>query len=1589
MVVVFADEARIAAAIQPYAREVSIAALNGPQNTVISGRREAVEAVVATLHADEVKTRKLGVSHAFHSPLMEPILTDFEQVAREVSYSSPRIGLISNVTGRLATDDITTSEYWCRHIRQLVRFGTGMETLYQQGYELFVEIGPKPTLLGMGSQCLPGDVGVWLPSMRRELSDWEQLLLSLGRLYVCGVEVDWLGFDRDYPRRRVVLPTYPFQRQRYWIDVSESAHKTIAPSLTAARSRSIHPLLGQRLHLAGTQEIRFESKISRDSPAFITQYRVYETAIVPATAYLEMALAAAAEAFGPSFHIVAALEFQRALFLPGGASPTLQLSLSADVTGGASFSIHSHLANATKPSQAWTLHAIGKVVEAGEENAADNLEPSSPETTQARCPQVVAGPDFYRQLRERGFQPGPSFEGIEQLWRGEGEALGRVSLPRTLEAQVQDYQFHPALLDACLQVLGAAASVDATENGRGGLYVPVRMGQVRLSARPSRGLWSYARLRTESDKTAGTLEGDVLVFDDAGQMVAEVHCLRLQRLDREVGHLTQVNVSDWLYELQWYPKSHLGQVLAQLSPDYLLPLPQIADRVQSRVMQLSARHGLQQYLELKPRLDSLSVAYVVKAFRQLGWKFGLNERVLINNLAEQWGVVDKHRRLLGRMFEMLESDGVLTKVDGDWRISRVPEITDPQETWHALLAQFPACKAELTLISQCGLRLADVLRGNVDPLTLLFSGGSMELVESLYKDSPFTCIYNRLIQETISTALERLPEGRTVRILEVGAGTGATTSYLLPRLSANRTEYVFTDLSNLFTTTAKHKFRDYPFVRYALLDVEQDIEAQGFAPHQFDMILAANVLHATSDLRYTLSNVRRLLTSQGMLILLEATSDQPWLDLIFGLTEGWWKFADLDLRPSHPLLSRRKWFNLLAKQGFTQLASLPTTKPESGCELEQIVILARGPRVEHKPRLAETITRPTEPRATWLIFADREGVGQALGEIIRSRNEHSILVSPSKVYSRAERNHYHIRPERPEDIRQLLAEALGPNDLPFRGIIHLWSLDAASTDEITATSLEAEQTLVCGSVLHLVQALADGGSWANAYPRLWLVTRGAQLVGTWANIAVVQASLWGLGRVLRQEHPELWGGLVDLDPECSAQDASCLLWGELKCPDGEDQIAYRLGQRYVARLIRLREAAGQTRPLKWQRNGSYLITGGLGNLGLLVARWMVEQGARRLILIGRTKLPPRADWHQVEADSRMAHQIVAIRELEALGASVHIASVDVADEAQLTAFLDEYRRESWPPIVGVVHLAAVLRDGMVAQTDVAALNAVLRPKSTGAWYLHRLLEDASLDFFVLFSSAASLLGQPGHGSYAAANAFLDALAYYRRAHGLPVLSINWGAWANIGFATTPGGQRLARHLALMGIESIPLRQGLEALEQLLRQGMAQAAVLPVNWAQYRQFYPAAGEPPLLSYLKHERDDELSRADSQTEEVKQVSEQQHELLQRLKRSTASDREELLAVYVQDRITKILRLDSSIQPARDQSLGELGFDSLMGTQLENRFRSELGVDVPIKEFIGRVSIAQLIGLLLDHLILSSLARSELPSSDISEDMEEIAL
>jgi hypothetical protein len=438
--------------------------------------------------------------------------------------------------------------------------------------------------------------------------------------------------------------------------------------------------------------------------------------------------------------------------------------------------------------------------------------------------------------------------------------------------------------------------------------------------------------------------------------------------------------------------------------------------------------------------------------------------------------------------------------------------------------------------------------------------------------------------------------------------------------------------------------------------------------------------------------------------------------------------------------------------------------------------------------------------------------------------------------------------------------------------------------------------------------------------------------------------------------------MLDLDPEATSDEAAMLL-EEIGDSQGENQLSIRDRQRYVARLVRTSQPTSQE--VRLQPNSTYLITGGLGSLGLRVAQWIVEQGARHLVLTGR------------RGASTQAQELLS--KLEQAGARILATRADVANQEDMVRVLGEINA-FWPPLRGVIHAAGVLDDGILLQQNRERLARVMAPKVNGAWNLHVLTQNLPLDFLVLFSSAASLLGSAGQANYAAANTFLDALAHHRQFLGQPGLSLNWGQWSGAGMAVGLGDRYQAR-LVAQGLNPIAPEQGLQVLKQVLGQTHAQIGVLPIDWSVFREQFPTGMPLPLLSEL-------LPKAGPQ-EEVKRVSEQQHKLLQRLKKATASERKELLVAYVQERVTEILGLDPSFQPAPQQSLNELGVDSLMGTQLKNRFLSELGVDISIKEFIGMSSVTRLVGLLLDHLALSSLVLPESLSFDINEDTEEIVL
>ena len=611
MAAVFADAGRVQAALAEQGRVVAVAAVNGADNTVLSGPAAELSAVLDRLAAQGVGHRYLTVSHAFHSALMEPVLERFEQAAGQVAYAAPQLDVVSNLTGQVAAaQQMQDAGYWREHMRSPVQFAPGMAAMWQQGVRVFVEIGPHPVLLGMGRRCVPEDQGLWLPSLRRGRGQWQQMLESLGQLYLQGILPDWAGFDAPYVRRPLALPTYPFERERHWFD-------------------------------------------NEDGPA---------------------------------------------------AGKSAKLS--------------------------W--------------------------------PEVVAA-----AVRQSG------------------------QVPMELDLHTYPRKWH--ILEA-------------------------------------------------------------------------------------------------------YTTAAITSLLASLQV-------------------------------FAPGQEPLSADAILK----------------------RSGMMPLYRPLLLRWLNRLAAQNIIEAGEGGYLI----DAPLPEPDMDALEREVREALADIPFLYQylsgCSRALPEIMAGRRNPLDLLFPGGSSDLAEDLYRNWPISRYFNAIATEVLRTIVEKLPGNAALRVLEIGAGTGGMTSALVPVLPIERSLYYFTDVSEYFFKQSTLSFGDYGFMRYGLLDIEKDPEDQGYGRRQYDVVVAANVLHATRNLRDTLANVSALLAPGGVLILLETTFHPPWFDISFGLIEGWQRFED-PLRKEHPLLTAGAWVRLLQDTGFQEPCIFP---PDVDTAVEgrayqqgvffQNLILARSP----------------------------------------------------------------------------------------------------------------------------------------------------------------------------------------------------------------------------------------------------------------------------------------------------------------------------------------------------------------------------------------------------------------------------------------------------------------------------------------------------------------------------------------------------------------------------------------------------------------------------------------------------------------------
>ncbi|HXA48675.1 MAG TPA: beta-ketoacyl synthase N-terminal-like domain-containing protein, partial [Candidatus Acidoferrum sp.] len=543
MAAVLAAEERVLRAIARIGAAVSIAAVNGPENVVISGPRDAVGSVARELEKEGAAVQPLRVSHAFHSALMDPILAEFRGIAVSVPFGAAQVPLVRNLDGTVCNGDTLDAGYWTQHLRKPVRFRDGIQRLRSMGCEVFLEVGPDPVLSGMGRRCCAAGEGLWLASLRRGRDDSRQVTESVGELYARGIDIDWDRFY-DGKGRKTSLPTYPFQRQRCWVKTGASKSAAESPDGAA------HPLLGRRMPSPMAQ-VQFQSRLAADAPALLGEHRLYEKVVVPGAVEVSMALDAALATSGSA--ALRELTFIEPIILPESGSRTVQMILNPEPDGSFTYKVYSCRTGSELEAAPWSVHAAGTIAP----REAAPLEPESRDFDiagiQARCTEPVTKEDFYAHAQRLGFDFGPRFRWIERVWRKDDEALAEFRFPEEGD-DFESYRLNPGLIDSIFTVIGGPRIFADEAVRQGNAFVPLGIDRVHFYRKPWGRLWCHASLRADDAMTGEVFTGTIRVIHESGEPIVDILGIHLRRAKRDsLLRALRSHLKESLYDLAWEP----------------------------------------------------------------------------------------------------------------------------------------------------------------------------------------------------------------------------------------------------------------------------------------------------------------------------------------------------------------------------------------------------------------------------------------------------------------------------------------------------------------------------------------------------------------------------------------------------------------------------------------------------------------------------------------------------------------------------------------------------------------------------------------------------------------------------------------------------------------------------------------------------------------------------------------------------------------------------------------------------------------------------------------------------------------------------
>ncbi|WP_437759558.1 SDR family NAD(P)-dependent oxidoreductase [Sorangium sp. So ce1389] len=1485
MAVVELDLERAEEALAGHEARLSVAASNGPRSTVLSGDTAALDEVLLGLERRGVFCRRVKVDYASHSPQMDP-LTD--ELLRELEGIAPRpaaLPICSTVTGRAGDGSDFDPAYWARNLRAPVLFRGAIEQLLEGGHGVFIEVSAHPVLLASIEETrrAAGRPALALASLRRQAEERASLLGSLAALHAHGGAVDWRRFHEG--RGRVIaLPSYPWQRERHWLDEPAEPAGRARPARTGRGPRAPrggeadgHPLLGGSLASSVQPGARFwERSVSVEELPYLDDHRLQGEVVFPGAGYVEMALAAGAEVFSAGLALEG-LTIEAMLALPEGRARTVQLALIEEGAGRASFQI----ASRAEGEASFRRHAAGtlRLADGLARAAGDAAEP--PAQLAERLGAALDPEAAYRRRQAQGVDFGPAFRGVRQLWRGEGEALARVSLPEG--AARGAYRIHPALLDACFQV-----AAELVEDGEG-LCVPVAIARAQVSSSIGREVWVRARAATSAGD--GERAFDLALVDDEGRLVASIEGLKVRRLD--AGRAAADGLGDCVYAVAWRR--------AEPPPEP----PRAEGEARGAWLLLADRSGTGEALEalLRARGDRCVRVEAGGAYAR-----GAADRYTVDPAARE-----DYRRLLGDAFgEEGTCRGVVHLFSLD---SAAFEATTPG-TLDADLRRGSVSAAYLAqAIVRHGFRDA--------PRLWLVTRGARAVAGETRRDAveaaqaPLWGLGQTIATEHPELACSRLdldpaPSARDAALLAREIGAAAQDDQIAlrggERYVAQLVRSRFEDGEPPGDGRRAEPARGRPF----RLEIDEpgvlerlalrEIRRRPPGPGEVEIAVDAAGLNF-------LDVMKALGTYPGMAPGPVALGNEC-AGRVVGVGEG---VRGLEIGQeviavapgafaTHVTAPARAVAPKPARLTPAQAAAIPSVFMTAWYALNHLGRARRGERV--------------------LIHAASGGTGLAALQIARALGLEVFATAGSE--------------EKRAFLRSLgVARAMDSRTLAFADEI-LGATGGRGVD-LVLNSLTGE------AAQKSLEVLAPYGRFLELGKRD--IHDGVRLGLAPFKKSLSYSSIDLAG--MAEERPDLFASLLAEVVRRFEEGAFEPLPVEIVPASLAEEAFRRMAQaKHIGKLViamddpeaRVAPAADSAPAIR--ADASYLITGGLGALGLAAAGWLVEQGARHLVLVGR-----RAPSDEARA---------AIGALEAAGARVRAAQADVASDDEVRRLVAELGA-TMPPLRGVVHAAGLLDDHTLLELSEEHFRRVFAPKVHGAFNLHARTLDAPLDFFVMYSSIATTLGAPDQGNYAAANAFLDALAQRRRSMRLPAMSVAWGAFAEVGLAAADDlrGARVAQR----GVGGFSPAEGLAALARLLDRPRAEVVVARFEARKWVEFYPRAGESPFLAELLKEAPDASPGAAAAAA-----------LRESLAAEPPAERLARLEEHIREQVGRVLRLPAA-RVGRLAPFRSLGVDSLMSLELRNRIEASVGLRLSTTLLFAYPHAAALSEHLLERLGLAA--------------------